>query len=282
MPLVGWHSGEKPGPNATAGLFANVTTVTDDVADIAASWAVVDSGGKAGVVIFTASQYVIALYKARAAATSENPERELSAIIIRLHPCNPIATHRSLPMPLYQSLIATPSALHVVVMGVSGCGKSTVGEQLAAGLNADYLEGDALHPARNVVLMAAGTPLTDEDRFGWLQALAQRLHQAHVANTGLVVTCSALKRSYRDILRSGCADLRLVHLHGSPELLAARLALRSGHYMPASLLPSQLQTLEMPQADEQALGFDIARPVDEIVRSALQQLTHTPITDTTA
>ena len=167
---------------------------------------------------------------------------------------------------------ATPAPRRVVVMGVSGCGKSTVGAQLAQALGACYLEGDSLHPLRNVALMAAGTPLTDADRAGWLLVLAERLRLAHAANAALVLSCSALKRSYRDTLRSGCPGLRLVHLHGAPELLAARLAARSDHYMPASLLPSQLQALQMPLADEHALGFDIARPVDEIVKQAAQQL----------
>ena len=166
--------------------------------------------------------------------------------------------------------------LQVVVMGVSGCGKSSVGAQLAHALGAAYLEGDSLHPPRNVALMAAGTPLTDADRAGWLQALAARLQKAHADGAALVLSCSALKRRYRDTLRSGCPGLRFVHLHGTPALLAVRLAERKGHYMPASLLPSQLQALEMPQADEQALGFDIAAPVDEIVSSALQQLLPAP------
>ncbi len=169
---------------------------------------------------------------------------------------------------------AEPSSapIWVLVMGVCGCGKSTVGERLAARLGADYLEGDSLHPPRNVALMAAGTPLTDADRQGWLQAIAERLREALDGRRSLVVTCSALKRRYREVLRAGAADLRIVHLHGSPELLAQRMAARTGHYMPPSLLPSQLLALEPPLPDERALTFDIAQPVDDIVRAALQAL----------
>ena len=162
-------------------------------------------------------------------------------------------------------------ALRVVVMGVSGCGKSTVGQLLSAGLHVPYIEGDALHPAHNVALMAAGTPLTDKDRQGWLMAIAAQLAAAR--DTGAVATCSALKRSYRDILRAAAPDLRFVHLHGSPALLAQRLKARSGHYMPASLLQSQLDTLEPPGADEAAITIDIALPAEQIAALAMRQLT---------
>lgn len=141
-------------------------------------------------------------------------------------------------------------------MGVSGCGKSTVGALLGQLLDGDFLEGDSLHPARNVARMAAGVALTDDDRRGWLQALAQHLKTAHDANRALVVSCSALKRSYRDTLRSGSAGLAFVHLHGSPALLGQRLAARTGHYMPASLLASQLDTLEAPADGEHAITLD--------------------------
>ena len=160
-------------------------------------------------------------------------------------------------------------------MGVSGCGKSTVGGQLAGLLGADFIEGDALHPPHNVALMAAGTPLTDADRAGWLAEIAKRLGQAHDDGRGLVVSCSALKRSYRDLLRAPCPGLRFVHLHGAPAQLRARLQARSGHYMPASLLASQLATLEPPTADENALVFDITRPAHQISADALAQLRDT-------
>lgn len=160
----------------------------------------------------------------------------------------------------------------IVVMGVSGCGKSTVGRALAQTLGLPFVEGDELHPPRNVALMAAGTPLTDADRGDWLQALSAVLAQAAGSGQGVVVSCSALKRSYRDVLRSGAPGLRLVFLHGTPELLSRRMHLRRGHYMPASLLDSQLQTLEPPAADEQAVALDIGMPAPALVAAACQQL----------
>ncbi|MDP2032851.1 MAG: gluconokinase [Polaromonas sp.] len=156
-----------------------------------------------------------------------------------------------------------------VVMGVSGCGKSTVGARLAEALKLPFLEGDVLHPESNVARMAAGVALSDEDREGWLQALAERLRQAHVAGQGLVLSCSALKRAYRDILRSGAPGLRFIYLHGDHGLLAARMAARTGHYMPLSLLDSQLATLEPPGVDENALGFEVASRPEDIVAAVL-------------
>ena len=148
----------------------------------------------------------------------------------------------------------------VVVMGVSGCGKSTVGRALAGRLGLRFIEGDEWHPPRNVALMAAGTPLTDDDRRDWLHALAGQLAQAAAQGQGLVLSCSALKRRYRDQLRAAAPGLRFVHLHGSPDLLAARMATRPGHYMPPSLLPSQLEALEPPGPDENPILLDIALP----------------------
>ena len=138
----------------------------------------------------------------------------------------------------------------IVLMGVSGCGKSTIGRKLATALGVPYVEGDEFHPPENVARMAAGVALTDADRQGWLEALRDRLKQAADAGTGLVLACSALKRSYRDILRDGAPQLRLVYLHGSRELLASRIGARRDHYMPASLLDSQLATLQPPKAGE--------------------------------
>lgn len=151
----------------------------------------------------------------------------------------------------------------VVVMGACGCGKSTVGRALADALGLPFIEGDDLHPPRNVALMAAGTPLTDDDRRDWLQAVAAAL--ATAAPTGAVAACSALKRGYRDILRRGAPGLRLVHLRGAPALLESRLRRRSGHYMPASLLQSQLDILEPPGADEGAITLDVATPAPQLV-----------------
>jgi len=159
-------------------------------------------------------------------------------------------------------------------MGVSGCGKSTVGRQLAKALDLRYLEGDEFHPPENVARMAAGVALTDEDRREWLQRMSARLAQARSANEGVVLACSALKRGYRDVLRSGAPALQLVHLRGSRELLAARMAARKGHYMPASLLDSQLATLEPPQPDEGALVFDISLTPEDIVAAIVRRNAH--------
>ena len=165
-----------------------------------------------------------------------------------------------------------PQALRVVVMGVSGCGKSALGKRLAAALDLPFVEGDELHPPRNVERMAAGIALTDADRAGWLQAVAGKLAQAKVAGLGLIISCSALKRSYRDVLRSGSDDTCFILLHGDVKLLAERMARRAGHYMPASLLPSQLAALELPLPDEGVLSFDIGWPLQRTVNAALEQL----------
>jgi gluconokinase len=156
------------------------------------------------------------------------------------------------------------TAPRLVIMGVSGCGKSTVGERLAQRLGVPFLEGDDLHPPHNVALMAAGTPLTDADRADWLDAIAERLSDLQ-SDEGLVVSCSALKRRYRDRLRAAASDLQFVHLHGDPALLATRLAQRQGHYMPPALLLSQLETLEIPSPDESALCLDITESADNLV-----------------
>lgn len=163
---------------------------------------------------------------------------------------------------------------YVIVMGVSGSGKSTVGRELAGRLAADFLEGDDLHPAQNVARMASGVALTDEDRQGWLETLAARLAMAEVHGRGLVISCSALKRSYRDILRKGAPNLLLVHLGGSYDLLAARMARRAGHYMPSSLLDSQFATLEPPGADENALTLDVEQSAELIVSAIVERLRH--------
>jgi gluconokinase len=157
----------------------------------------------------------------------------------------------------------------VVVMGVSGSGKSTVGAALAQALRVEFVEGDAFHPPENVARMAAGVALTDTDRAGWLAALAAHIAQA--APRGVVVSCSALKRAYRDVLRTP-APTRFVWLDLPRTQLEARLAGRSGHYMPASLLASQLATLEPPLPDEDAIRLDATQPVETLVRDALARL----------
>ncbi len=153
-----------------------------------------------------------------------------------------------------------------VIMGVCGSGKSLIGAQFARELGIEFVEGDDLHAPDNVKRMAAGTSLTDDDRHGWLMAIAARLREARRARMGLVVSCSALKRSYRDLLRSeGDPDVRFVYLAGSRALLAERMAQRRGHFMPPSLLESQLAILEEPSPDECAWMCDIRETPDAIV-----------------
>jgi gluconokinase len=152
-----------------------------------------------------------------------------------------------------------------VVMGVSGSGKSLIARSLARALDIDFVEGDEYHPAENVERMSRGIPLTDDDRAGWLRALALRIREAKDAGTGLVLTCSALKRSYRDVLRAEAAELRFVFLRGPRALIADRLAGRRGHYMPPSLLDSQLATLEEPTPDEAAWVCDISESPQDLV-----------------
>ena len=165
--------------------------------------------------------------------------------------------------------VVNVSSSVVVVMGVCGCGKSTVGQQLAVARGVEFVEGDSFHPAENVARMTAGIALTDADRQGWLAALADRLAAARSAGRGLVLSCSALKRSYRDVLRQGAPELMFVHLTGSRELLAARMTHRPGHYMPASLLDGQLAILEAPSPDEKARTFDVAQTPESIVAALL-------------
>jgi gluconokinase len=152
-----------------------------------------------------------------------------------------------------------------VVMGVSGSGKSLIGAEFARALGVEFVEGDDFHPAENVARMAAGIPLVDDERVGWLQSIAARIGQAHDAGTGLVVTCSALKRKYRDVLRGETDSLRFIFLRGPRSLIAQRIADRRGHFMPASLLDSQLATLEEPAPDEGAWVCDIHGSPRDIV-----------------
>ena len=158
----------------------------------------------------------------------------------------------------------------VTVMGVSGSGKTTVGAALAQRLHVPFADGDDFHPAENVAKMSAGIPLTDADRLPWLRALAAWLRE-HSA-TGGVLSCSALRRSYRDILREGASTVRFVHLDGSPEVVARRVAGRPGHFMPATLVESQFATLEPLAADEAGVVVDLDRPVDELVTATVTAL----------
>lgn len=151
----------------------------------------------------------------------------------------------------------------VVVMGVSGSGKSTIGALLATGLGAGFIDGDALHPAANVAKMASGIPLTDDDRAPWLDAVGRVLAEA--GPEGMVVACSALRRGYRDRIRAFAPSALFAELDGSVAMLAERVTGRPGHFMPPSLLASQLATLEPVEADERGLRLDIAEAPDALV-----------------
>ena len=182
-------------------------------------------------------------------------------------------TDVSLPTITQASQAAGPvQGLRIVVMGVCGAGKSTVGQALAAALKIDFVEGDALHPPGNLHTMASGTPLTDADRLGWLEAVARHLADVASFPRGVVISCSALKLSYRNLLRSSAPNLQLVYLQGSAQLLEQRLLARGVHFMPPSLLRSQLETLEAPSASENAVTLSISLGLPELVSAAVRLL----------
>jgi gluconokinase len=158
----------------------------------------------------------------------------------------------------------------VVVMGVAGTGKTTIGPMLAKRLGVPYAEGDDFHPEANVAKMSAGVPLTDDDRRPWLDAIGAWTLQR--AGRGGVVSCSALARSYRDRLRGWAPDLVFVHLTGDRELIGARMARRSGHFMPTALLDSQYAALQRLQADEAGVAVDVSGTPEEITQRALAAL----------
>jgi gluconokinase len=158
--------------------------------------------------------------------------------------------------------------MHVVVMGVSGTGKTSVGEELAEELGCEFIEGDSLHPRRNIEKMERGIPLTDEDRWPWLQAIAELVAVRDLEGTSTVVTCSALRRKYRDILRDA-APTFFVHLDAPFEVLQARMQERTKHFMPTSLLRTQFDTLEPLDEDESGAVVDVSPPIDEVVEEAV-------------
>jgi gluconokinase len=163
-----------------------------------------------------------------------------------------------------------PCAL--IVMGVSGSGKSTIAASLAERLNWVYEDGDRFHPASNVAKMSAGQPLTDEDRWPWLQAIADEIDRVCESGGHVVIACSALKRTYRDVLVHRRDDVRIVYLRGTQLLIADRLARRKGHFMPPGLLDSQFKTLEPPAADENPITVSIDASVETIVEDVVRQL----------
>lgn len=162
--------------------------------------------------------------------------------------------------------------LMIVVMGVAGSGKSTIGSMLARRLGWEFADADAFHPAANVEKMSRGVPLTDEDRAPWLAAIAAWMARLGREGRHGVVACSALKRSYRRVLVGDRPDARIVYLKGAQELIAARMAARSGHFMPVGLLDSQFRTLEEPGPDENPLVVSIAAPPHEMVDAIVLKL----------
>ena len=160
----------------------------------------------------------------------------------------------------------------ILVMGVSGVGKTTVAEVLAARLGWAFLDADKLHPPGNVAKMRSGTPLTDDDRWPWFEAIGKGIDRRAAAREPIVVACSALKRAYRTVLSDGRPGLRLVYLHGTRELIMTRLEARRGHYFPAGLLDSQLAALEEPHTNERAIIAGVDQPIAAIVDEIVRQL----------
>jgi gluconokinase len=153
----------------------------------------------------------------------------------------------------------------IVAMGVSGSGKSTVGAALAQRLRVPFADADDFHPPANIAKMTAGEALNDDDRFPWLEAIGEWL--AERCDTGGVMSCSALKRKYREQLRRHCPDVEFLHLSGTAEVIAKRQASRPGHFMPASLLASQFETLEPLDDDERGVVIDVDQSIDSIVET---------------
>ena len=160
----------------------------------------------------------------------------------------------------------------IIVMGVSGSGKSTIGALLAEALAWPFADADGFHPAENVAKMAAGQPLTDEDRWPWLDAIAAYIGASRTAEQPVVVACSALRRAYRDRLRAGHKDLIFLHLAGEAGLIGERQAARQGHFMPPSLMASQFATLEDPAAEADAVTVSVSASPHEVVATAIDQL----------
>ncbi|MEW9805739.1 gluconokinase [Mesorhizobium sp. ZMM04-5] len=179
--------------------------------------------------------------------------------------------------PISSRALEAPAA--IVVMGVSGSGKTVIGTALAAALGVHFVEGDHFHPPENISRMSAGLPLRDQDRWGWLDAIAGRIADAQRRGEGLVVACSALKRVYRDRLCKMGGRVRFVFLDIGRDVAAARVAMRRDHFMPASLTDSQFADLEPPAADEEAIRLDASQEVSDVVaaaRALLADRSHMP------
>lgn len=166
----------------------------------------------------------------------------------------------------------------IVVMGVSGVGKTTVGKEIAKRFGYTFADADEFHSPANITKMKAGTPLTDADRQSWLEAIAARIREWRAAGIGGVVTCSALKRAYRDLVIGGQKGIALVYLRGDPALIRRRLTQRRHHFMPASLLDSQFATLEEPGADEHPIVLDAAKAAPDLAAEVWRALHGDPAT----
>jgi gluconokinase len=175
------------------------------------------------------------------------------------------------------ALVNVPSPVVLVMMGVSGCGKSTVAEALADRLGWEFQEGDALHPAANVAKMAAGHPLNDVDRAPWLQKVAEWIESQLDAGKNGIITCSSLRKAYRDVLNRRGSGVEFVYLYGSRELIAERLDKRHGHFMPAELLDSQFATLEEPELPEPFVRVNAGPAADVIAKEVTEALGLDPV-----
>jgi len=160
----------------------------------------------------------------------------------------------------------------VIVMGVSGSGKTIVAQGIATAMGWEFAEGDTFHPQANVAKMASGHPLTDEDRWPWLRAIGAWIDEHNRSGTSAVIACSALRRVYRDLLREGRPNVRFCHVTADPALIEERMEHRKGHFMPASLLPSQLAALENLQTDEPGLTVSAAGAPDDVLHGVLMAL----------
>ncbi len=169
-------------------------------------------------------------------------------------------------------------AAAIIVMGVSGSGKSTIGALLAERLGWPFADADGFHPPENVAKMASGQPLTDADRWPWLDAIAAHIDAARKAGQPVVVACSALRRAYRERLRAGHGDLLFLHLSGAPEVIAARQAARQGHFMPPSLMASQFATLEDTVAEPDAVTVSVKASPHEVVNAAMVAISRFTLT----
>ncbi len=160
----------------------------------------------------------------------------------------------------------------ILVIGVSGSGKSTVGEHLSQKLGMDFMEGDSFHSAAEIAKMKSGQGLTDKDRWPWLGRMHEAIEQYVAERKGVVVACSGLRKAYRDLLIGGVPNTRLVYLRGDKQVIAARMHQRKGHFMPPSLLDSQFETLEEPGPDEHALVINVENTVDDTLRDVVKAL----------